>query len=136
MYERNEDKESSSEADDEEEDLEERPGISKRKPKKEMESGKPSTSKVLDESGEQPVTKETARTGNLTDTRKEVQKGPKAARGLLNPDKVHLDEGTSKEEAALPDVADEVEDHLKEIMKEKPVRKKNVIVANPFLQTA
>ena len=136
VYERNEDKESSSEADDEEEDLEERPGTSKRKPKKEVESGKPSTSKVPDESGEQPVTKETAGTGNLIDTRKEVQKGPKAARDLSNPDKVHLDKGTSKEEAALPDVADEVEDHLREIMKEKPVRKKSVIVANPFLQTA
>ena len=127
VYERNEDKESSSE------DLEERPGTSRGKPEKEVESGKPSTSKVSDESGEPPATKGTTETGNRIDTRKE---GGKAARDLSNPDKVHLDKGTSKEEVALPDVAGEVEDHLREIMKEKPVQKKSVIVTNPFSQTA
>ena len=122
VYERNEDNKSSSE------DLEERPETSRRKPEKKVESGKPS--KVSDESGEPPGTTET---GNRIDTRK---KEGKAARDLSNPDKVHLDKGTSREEVALPDVTGEVEDHLKEIMREKPVRKKSVIVTNPFSQTA
>ena len=58
MYERNEDKESSLEV------LEERLGISRRKPEQEVESGKPSTSKVCDESGEPPATNGTTETGN------------------------------------------------------------------------
>ena len=39
----------------------------------------------------------------------------KVTRDLSNPDKVHLDKGTSKEEVALPDVAGEVEDHLRRL---------------------
>jgi hypothetical protein len=101
VYDRNKDKESLSEADDEEEDLEENLENSRRKPEKEAESGKPSTPEA------------TSGSRNLIDTPKEVPKGHKAVIDLANPDKVHLDKGASKVEVELPDVAKEVEDHLK-----------------------
>jgi hypothetical protein len=66
----------------------------------------------------------------------EVPKGSKTVVDLTNLDKVHIDTGASMGEVKLPDVAKEVEDHLKEIRKEELIRKKSVIVASPFSQTA
>jgi hypothetical protein len=74
--------------------------------------------------------------GNMIDVRKEVPKGSKPVVDLTNLDKVHIDTGASKGKVKLLDVAKEVKDHLKEISKEEPVKKKSLIVASLFSKTA